>query len=118
MNSDLDKSTLSSHTSRYDLRFIFASKKLQQLYAAGTGAARYPPEVVDAFFDNMAVIRAACDENDLRALKSLHFEKLQGERGHRGERSIRLNRQFRLILRLETDEHGKMVCVLDIVDYH
>ncbi len=100
------------------MRFIFASKKLQQLYVAGTGAARYPPEVVDAFFDKMAVIRAARDENDLRVLKSLHFEKLQGERGIHGERSIRLNRQFRLILRLETDEHGKLICILDIEDYH
>jgi proteic killer suppression protein len=54
----------------------------------------------------------------LRAIKSLHFEKLQGERGLRGERSIRLNRQFRLILRLETAEHGKLVCIISIEDYH
>ena len=100
------------------MRFIFANKKLELLYASGTGAAKYPPEVVDAFFDKMAVIRAAHDENDLRALKSLHFEKLLGERGLRGERSIRLNRQFRLILRLETDEQGKLVCVISIEDYH
>lgn len=74
--------------------------------------------MIDAFFDKMAVIRAARDENDLRAIKSLHFEKLQGERGLRGERSIRLNRQFRLILRLETDEQGKLVCIISIGDYH
>jgi proteic killer suppression protein len=100
------------------LRFIFANKRLLQLYTAGTGAERYPPEVVDAFFDKMIVIRAARDENALRALKSLHFEKLQGERGLRGERSIRLNRQFRLILRLETDEQGKLICIISIEDYH
>lgn len=100
------------------MRFIFASKKLQQLYTDRAGASRYPHEVVEAFFDKVAAIRAARDENDLRALKSLHFEKLQGERGARGERSIRLNRQFRLILRLETDEQGKLVCILDIEDYH
>jgi len=100
------------------LRFIFASKKLEQLYTDRIGATRYPPGVVDAFFDKMAVIRAARDENDLRALKSLHFEKLLGERGLRGERSLRLNRQFRLILRLETDEQGKLVCIISIEDYH
>jgi proteic killer suppression protein len=43
---------------------------------------------------------------------------LLGERGLRGERSIRLNRQFRLILRLETDEQGKLVCIISIEDYH
>lgn len=100
------------------MRFIFASKKLQQLYTDGVGAARYPAEVVDAFFDKMAVIRAARDENDLHTIKSLHFEKLLGERGLRGERSIRLNRQFRLVLRLETDEQGRLICIISIEDYH
>jgi len=100
------------------LRFIFANKKLEQLYTAEAGANKYPPEVVDAFFKKMALIRTAKDENDLRAFKSLHFEKLQGERGLRGERSIRLNQQFRLILRLETDEQGKLVCIISIEDYH
>lgn len=100
------------------MRFIFASKKLELLYTDKIGATRYPPGVVDAFFEKLFVIQSARDENDLRAIKSLHFEKLQGERGLRGERSIRLNRQFRLILRLETDEHGKLVCIISIEDYH
>jgi len=100
------------------LRFIFANKKLQQLYTDRIGAARYPPGVVDAFFETMFVIQSARDESDLRTIKSLHFEKLQGERGLSGERSIRLNRQFRLILRLETDDHGKLVCIISIEDYH
>lgn len=58
------------------MRFIFRSKKLQRLYTDEAGAERYPPEVVDAFFDKMAIIAAANHENDLRALKGLHFEKL------------------------------------------
>lgn len=100
------------------MRFIFASKKLQALYTDETGAARYPTEVVDAFFDKMAVIQAANDENDLRALKSLHFEKLKGERGNYGERSIRLNKQYRLTFTIETDKQGKFLRLLDIEDYH
>jgi toxin HigB-1 len=100
------------------VRFAFASKKLQALYTGGTGTERYPAEVVDAFFRRIAAIAAARDENDLRALKSLHFEKLKGERGNRGERSLRLNRQFRLIVAIESDEQGKLLRVLDIEDYH
>jgi len=49
-------------------------------------------------------------------MKSLHFEKLQGDR--RRQRSIRLNDQYRLILAFETDEHGKLVVVIEVVDYH
>jgi proteic killer suppression protein len=116
MNFDNRRSL--SYTLRCVVRFIFASKKLQQLYTEEAGAARYPAEVVDAFFDKMAVIQAAPDESTLRAIKSLHFEKLLGERGLRGERSIRLNRQYRLILRLETDEQGKLICIINIEDYH
>ncbi len=100
------------------MRFIFTSKKLQALYTDESGATRYPPEVVTAFFDKMAVIRAASDESDLRTLKSLHFEKLKGERGNRGERSIRLNKQFRLTFTIETDDRGKLLRILDVEDYH
>ena len=96
---------------------------LRQQKASGTltdesGAARYPPEVVDSFFDKMAMIQAANDESDLRAFKSLHFEKLKGERGNRGERSIRLNKQFRLAFTIETDDQGKLLRIVDIEDYH
>ena len=103
---------------RCGLRFIFASKRLQALYTDESGAARYSPDVVDAFFDKMAVIRAARDESDVRAFKSLHFEKLKGERGNRGEHSIRLNKQYRLTFTIEADEQGKLLRLLDIEDYH
>jgi len=100
------------------MRFTFRSKKLQRLYTDEMGSTRYPPEVVDAFFDKMAIIAAARHENDLRALKSLHFEKLKGERGNHGHYSLRLNKPYRLTYTLETDEQGKLLCVLDIEDCH
>ncbi len=113
-----DKSRCSLLYSQVRCAFRFCQQEARTAIHTGRGGSKYPPEVIDAFFDKMAVIRAARDENDLRAIKSLHFEKLQGERGLRGERSIRLNRQFRLILRLETDEQGKLVCIISIGDYH
>ncbi len=100
------------------MRFTFAGKKLQALYTDEIGAERYPPEVVEAFFDKMAVVVAASHENDLRAMKSLHFEKLKGERGNRGEYSLRLNKQYRLTVTIETDDRGKLLRILDIEDYH
>lgn len=100
------------------MRFTFRSKKLQRLYTHEAGAERYPSEMVDAFFDKMAIIAAAKHENDLRALKSLHFEKLKGDRGNRGHYALRLNKQYRLTFTVETDDHGKLLCILDIEDYH
>jgi proteic killer suppression protein len=98
------------------LRFRFKTRKLEALYTEEKGARRFPPGVVDAFFEAMAIIDSAVDERDLYAFKGLRFEKLGGNR--KGQHSIRLNRQFRLILAFERDSEGKLLLVIDIEDYH
>lgn len=101
-----------------DVRFVFRTKQLAALYNDEKGAAAYPTGVVDAFFEVMHIIEAASDERDLYALKSLHFEKLKGARGQRGERSLRLNDQYRLIVRVEKDTEGKYMLIMELGDYH
>src|ERR1700693_4681496 len=74
-------------------------------------------EIVKAFRKRLWFIRHAVDERDLYAMKSLHFQKLQGARSH--QRSMRLNKQWRLILEiLETGQTEKAVRVIAIEDYH
>ncbi len=63
----------------------------------------------------MSVIEAAVDERDLYTLKGFHFEKLKGRPG---ERSLRLNGQWRLIVSLEKDSEGTYLLIIDIEDYH
>jgi proteic killer suppression protein len=87
---------------RTSLRYRFKKKKLDDLYYEEKGAARYPPEVVEAFFDIMGIIEAAVDVREFYQLKSLHFEKLKGRR--KDEHSMRLNKQYRLTLKIEQDE--------------
>jgi len=98
------------------LRFQFKTQKLRSLYTDNQGARKYPPAVVDAFFHCMTIIAAAPDERDLYAAKSLHYERLRGKR--EGQRSIRLNDQYRLILVVEEDEQGKVLHIIEIADYH
>ena len=100
------------------MRIRFRSRKLQQLYETETGTRHYPPEVVAGFFEAMTVIRAAADERDLYALKGFHFEKLKGERGKAGERSLRLNKQWRLIVKVDRDAEGKLILILDIEKHY
>lgn len=100
------------------MRFRFRSSKLQHLYETEAEARRYPLEVVDGFFEAMSVIKAAADERDLYALKGFHFEKLQGQRGKAGERSLRLNKQWRLIVKVEQDVQGKLILILDIEKHY
>lgn len=96
------------------LRFKFKKKKIEALYTEEKNAHKYPG-IMDDFFDVMSAIDAARDERDLYGLKSLRFEKLKGRLG---ERSLRLNKQWRLIVALEKDDEGAYLLVIDIEDYH
>lgn len=98
------------------MRVRFESKRLAALYCDQAAAKRYPSEVVDAFFEMMAALSAAVDERDLYALKGLHFEKLKG--GRKDERSMRLNRSWRLIVRMERENDGKLVVVVDLENHY
>ena len=99
------------------MRFRFKDKKLEALYTEEKDAHKYPG-VVDDFFDVMTIIQSAPDERDLYAQKGLRFEKLTGKRGKQGQRSLRLNKQWRLIVTLEKDEQGAYLQILGIEDYH
>lgn len=72
--------------------------------------------VVKAFRMRIQVINAAMDERAFYALTSWHFEKLKGDLA--GKYSIRLNKQWRLLIRLDKKESGKVVVVISICDYH
>jgi toxin HigB-1 len=96
--------------------FRHADKTLKRIDEDADFTGGLTENLVRAFRMRMQQIRAAASENDLRMLKSLHFEKLKGDRKH--QYSIRLNVQFRLILELESTAQGKVVVVSGIEDYH
>jgi proteic killer suppression protein len=73
-------------------------------------------DVVVAYRKKIQILRSATDERDLLALRSLRLERLSGDR--EGTCSIRLNDQFRLILAFHTGDAGRVVVVLELVDYH
>ena len=92
------------------MRVTFDDDELRKLYEdPGFRAPEVGAEVVKAFRKKMAILEDAATEQDLRAFKSLHFEKLVGKR--LGQHSIRLNLNWRLILRLESDAAGRVVAV-------
>lgn len=91
-------------------------KELERLegdhsFNAGLGKA-----IVRGFRKVMQAIRAAADERDFYAMKSLRFEKLKGSR--KDEHSMRINDQWRLIVKLSGKAPNKKVVVRGIEDYH
>lgn len=94
----------------------FDNNDLDRLETDARFSAGYAQEVVRAFRKIMQQIRAFRDERDFYGTKSLHFEKLKGDR--EGQCSVRLNKQWRLILELRGEHPCKIVAIIEIIDYH
>jgi proteic killer suppression protein len=94
----------------------FADDRLDRLETDRDFDAGFERAVVKRFRKLMQAIRSAPDERDFYALKSLHFEKLDGDRAH--ERSMRINTYWRLILEVRGDAPKKRVLIKEIEDYH
>ncbi|MBK7145631.1 MAG: type II toxin-antitoxin system RelE/ParE family toxin [Xanthomonadales bacterium] len=94
----------------------FSDPALQRLESDPAFTAGFDGAIVKVYRKRMQLIRAAVDERTFYAMTSLHYKKLQGDRD--GQRSMRLNDQWRLILTLKTDETGKVVVIIAIEDYH
>lgn len=94
----------------------FADKDLQRLATDPQYEGDYAASIVRAFRKVLCFIQAAVDERDLHAMKSLRFEKLKGDR--EGERSMRLNKQWRLILKIKPGQPKNVVVICAIEDYH
>ena len=94
----------------------FEDEHLERLASERDTATDIADPIVTMFRKRMQLIRGAPDERDFYALKSLHFEKLQGPRKH--QHSMRLNKKWRLILELRNSGTAKKVVVIGIEDYH
>lgn len=91
----------------------------QQLALAETDRAtevRLPVSVINSLRQKLVVIRAAPDERTLRNWKSLHYEKLEGDRD--GQRSIRLNNKWRLVFNIDSECKPPKLSILTVEDYH
>jgi proteic killer suppression protein len=94
----------------------FDDERLDRLETDVSFDAGFERAVVRGYRKIMRAIRSAIDERDFYALKSLHFEKLEGARAH--ERSMRINKYWRLILELRGTAPTKRVLIKKIEDYH
>lgn len=101
---------------RLAMEIDFTDPIYRRLEADATFNAGLHPTVVRAFRKKLFFLRNALDERDIYEMRSLRYEKLKGDR--LGQSSIRLNDQWRLILKIVTKENGKVVLVISVEDYH
>src|ERR1700752_2609977 len=94
----------------------FRDKPLALIETDRAAETRLPIAVLNSLRQKLVVIRAAPDERTLRNWKSLHYEKLQGDRD--GQRSIRIKKQWRLVFMLDTECKPNKMTILSVEDYH
>lgn len=94
----------------------FDGDDLDRLEVDGQFSGGFGPEIVRGYRKVIGAIRAAHDERDLYASRGLRFEKLEGKRKH--QHSLRINKQWRLIVELHRAASQKRVRVIGIEDYH
>lgn len=99
------------------MRVMFEDKELELLaYEQSRHTSKWSSTVTRAYRRRIQQLEAAVNDQDLRALKSLRLEKLKGSRA--GTWSIRIDAQYRLILRFETRSNARSVIVIEALDYH
>jgi proteic killer suppression protein len=94
----------------------FEDPDLESLYWGDLQNPRMGRELVRSYRKVVGLLYKVGDDQELRAFKALRLEKLKGDRP--GQSSLRLHGGNRLIVWFRTDPQGRVVVVVEIVDYH
>jgi len=98
------------------MKVRFGSRSLERLFTEAKFSDGFHPQVVRVFRQRVQFLIHATDERDLRAMKSLHYEKLTGKRNH--QRSIRVNKQMRVVFEIDGKGKDRTLTIVALEDYH
>ena len=98
------------------MKFEFRDRRLALIRTDQAAETKLPVSVIKSCREKLIVLEAAPDERTLRNWKSIHYEKLDGNR--EGQRSIRLNKQWRLVFELDPSSAPPTATVIGVEDYH
>jgi len=108
------------------MEVVFVDKSLKELFLTGKekGKPIYGKDLVKSYIKKVTIIMASANTRDLVNFKSLHLEALVKEKKYKGMHSIRVNNQYRLILRFikSPDPLHKVIVevteIHELTDYH
>jgi len=96
--------------------FGFEDSGLEDVYYNPEASLGRGPAVDKGFRKVVGKIAAANDERDLRALKGLHYHKLEGNRSH--QHALNVTDQWRLIVERVNDDGRTSLLIVSLEDYH
>lgn len=94
----------------------FVDSDLALIETDDAAKTKLPIAVIKSARRKLTILRAATDDRSLRNWKSLHYEKLKGNR--EGQRSIRVNEKYRIVFLLDSESEPQKASILSIEDYH
>lgn len=98
------------------MKYLFATKELARLAQDPRYLGKWSGNIISMYRLRLTQIKAANSRHDLYELRSLRLKKLKGSRS--SDHSIRLNNQYRMIIRFTSDQKIEVVNILAIEDYH
>ena len=98
------------------MRINFANKDLYDLFYATKPPKGLSLNVLQGYQKIVNFIKNTKDLQDIRSWKSLHFEKLKGDR--QGQYSIAIDKSWRIILTIEKDKDGNLILILELTNHY
>jgi len=98
------------------MNVIFINKQFNKIETEHAIDLKLPLNIINTLRKKLVMLRAAPDERTLRNWKSLHYEKMKGDK--QDQRSIKLNDQWRMIFTLNNNTDPPTITVIGIDDYH
>ena len=94
---------------------VFTDPKLALAETDRAAETRLSLALIESLRDKLVALRSARDERFLRNWKSLHYEQLNRPGD---QKSIRLNKQWRLVFTIDTKVIPNRITILGVEDYH
>jgi len=100
------------------MKVFFESEYLAGLYELDTdhltGKQKIPAAVIKQYQKKVNILIAISELKELKNIRSLNFEALKG--GRKGQYSIRLNMQYRLLFRI--NKNGELEIIIIEISKH
>jgi proteic killer suppression protein len=94
------------------MEITYDDKKLALVETDRAFDTKLPIAVIESLRNKLRFLKNAPDERSLRNWKSLNYEKHEN-----GERSIRLNDQYRLMFNIDTESKANRINILRVWDH-
>lgn len=98
------------------MKVLYDGDELASIETDSPPLDKYSVPIIKSAKKKITFLKSAKDERDIRNWKSLHYEKLSGDR--EGQRSIRLNDTWRLVFTIRNDLDPPEITILHICNYH